>query len=344
MPNVTFVHANWQTGGVERTNIQWCKVLKLHGIRCTLINVSVTADKTNAPDNTDIFDEVVCCENFAEARDWLHSHFSKDDKVIICQPFLLRKLVGFWRKALRQTPGSCILAIRNSFHQYTGKPVRFVGALAFLFWFMRAGGQAITNSTENATVFPLNKFSRVSVVINPRFDSASDIPVSKWIGKKPKHLVYVGRWDAQKGVDEVHKVATVAQEQGFEFLAFCQKETFPYQRPFLRDVLEHFSTSEAALLFCSKFEGYPNILVEARAMGLPILFSHCPSGTKEILEGYENCVEVKTWAPEEIAGGLQLVLQLRCVPTEYDFVQLHSVRNSTLFKAIYSDATPENAP
>ena len=50
----------------------------------------------------------------------------------------------------------------------------------------------------------------------------------------------------------------------------------------------HMVKFPSVLFFCSKFEGYPNLLLEARVLGLPIIYSQCNSGVSEILDGYSK--------------------------------------------------------
>ena len=78
-----FLHENWQTGGVERTNIQWAKLLKRKKKRVCLINLNGIE---KVPES---FDKVFNINN--EELNILLSKLKGGDYLIICQPYLLKK-------------------------------------------------------------------------------------------------------------------------------------------------------------------------------------------------------------------------------------------------------------
>jgi N-acetylgalactosamine-N,N'-diacetylbacillosaminyl-diphospho-undecaprenol 4-alpha-N-acetylgalactosaminyltransferase len=58
-----------------------------------------------------------------------------------------------------------------------------------------------------------------------------------------------------------------------------------FLKGFSTDIFSYLKGADA-FLFGSNHEGFPNVLVEAMACGLPIVSTNCPSGPNEIMEDY----------------------------------------------------------
>lgn len=86
----------------------------------------------------------------------------------------------------------------------------------------------------------------------------------------PEKLVIAG-----DGPDRARLEALAAAEGVGGRVVFVGFQANPY--PFM--------AKATAFLFGSKFEGLPTVLIEAHALGLPIVATECPTGVRELLAG-----------------------------------------------------------
>ena len=141
---------------------------------------------------------------------------------------------------------------------------------------------------------------RISIIQNPLGPLPEPAP---WVGRK-KQIVSMGRMVPQKGFDVLIRAfaASRAREAGWRLVLVGDGP----QRGTIEDLLQQFDIQDVAELtgiirepaiilnqsrifvLASRFEGFPNALLEGMAMGCACVATDCPSGPADIVEDGRN--------------------------------------------------------
>ncbi len=187
------------------------------------------------------------------------------------------------------------------------------------FWAYNKAARIIVLSRDMANDFPSYIAKKITVIPNPV--SINNLSILDSNGKSNgKKVIAMGRLHPQKGFDTLieafsklgsnysdwnlsiwgegeHKENLI---QLRDRLGLKDRVIFPgvTNKP-----LEEMKNSDLFIL-SSRFEGFPNVLVEAMAVGLPVLSFNCVSTIKDIIQNGENGVIVD----QKDAEGLSIAM------------------------------------
>ena len=164
---------------------------------------------------------------------------------------------------------------------------------------------------------------RVKVIPNPVNARVAEPPV-KWDDRKPS-IVAMGRFTREKGFDILLRGFAAVAPSFHEWnlvilgdgplrgeLTALITELGIDNRVLLAGIVrdpERYLRSAQVFVLPSRFEGFPNALLEAMASGCAVIATDCPSGPRYIVRSDENGILVAPDSPEALANGLDRMLQ-----------------------------------
>jgi glycosyltransferase involved in cell wall biosynthesis len=171
-------------------------------------------------------------------------------------------------------------------------------------------------------LYPKRVQDNAVVILNP-IDTRK-LP-SYYSGERKKEIVSVGRLQSQKNQEMLIKAYSNIAEEYPEYNLIIYGEGD--LRELLQQKIECLGLKERVFLkgnipnvldeinkasmfaFSSDYEGLPNALIEAMALGLPCISTDCsPGGAAMLINNYENGILVPTGDEQKFAAGLRYLL------------------------------------
>lgn len=174
---------------------------------------------------------------------------------------------------------------------------------------------------------------KICVIHNPVFDADVETlmrapAAHPWFERKsPPIVLAAGRLHRQKGFDILLEAFAIARakvdcrlvilgegQERASLLAAAERLGLAYDidMPGFAENPFPLMARAGAFVLSSRWEGFPNALVEAMACGVPAIATDCPSGPREILSGGQYGALVPPENPEAL--GLALIETLKARP------------------------------
>ena len=179
-----------------------------------------------------------------------------------------------------------IVSVRNDpYREYGSGIIRIVSRNAF-----RLADGCVFQTEEAATYFPKSVQEKSRIILNPVAEKFYNV---KWTGER-KEIAVVGRLQPQKNpllvLEAFHRISQEYPDYKIVYYGDDElkeqilKKSIEYNMEHQVQIygktmnIEQKLASSTVFVLSSDFEGMPNALLEAMAVGVPVIATDCPCG------------------------------------------------------------------
>lgn len=286
-------------GGAERVAINIAEYMKNHGIEIYILTAGRAEDEYEVPIG---IERIVLNNHVNKFLSVINSiivlrkmikKYSLDTIIIMGVPLCIYSIPGSVH-----TGTKIIVSERNDPHHFAGKKIVRI----FSRFLMRFSDGFVFQTNDAKKYYNKIRKGRGIVIPNPLM--ADRLPV-RYEGFREKIIINIGRLEQQKNQKIlIQAFSQIAQKYpGYRLIIYGEgslRETLENEikkyrqqdRIFLpgnyEDIHEKIRKASVFVL-CSDFEGMPNALIEAMALGIPCISTDCPcGGPRELIKDGVN--------------------------------------------------------
>lgn len=206
--------------------------------------------------------------------------------------------------------------------------------------------KGVVSDIAKVTALPLKEINVVyNPTITPQVITKSREPVDHlWFKKgEPPVILGVGRLNIQKDFQTLIKafakvrknhscrliiLGNGAEKQNLKQLVKQLNLENDVQIPGFVDNPYKYMKNSQVFVLSSAWEGLPNVLIEAMAVGTPVVATNCPSGPYEILDGGKYGKLVPIGDEDKMAEAILSVLKGDFQPVDFDWLQQFTLESA----------------
>lgn len=330
---VCFFHPYFVFGGVEKTNIRLARYLISHGYQVDFIALSFSEHLQKEMNELGIRQISLQTKRTMGAIPELKKYIEEERKkniltFISCQNFANLVAIFSWPK--NRSGIKLIVSERSQVEElkYQGKALKGKLITGMMARFYKKADVILANSKETAEDLTALTGKMAEYIYNPTlsddYEKFAEEEVEKdWFHQDIPIIIGVGRLSKPKGFDTVirafykllskvnarlvilgegesrQELEQLVTELGMEDKVWMPGyESNPYK----------YLKKSKVFVLASLFEGLPNVLIEALALGVPCVSTTCKSGPGEILLDGEGGYLVDVGNADQMADALEQAL------------------------------------